>query len=143
MAAHTEHNRPTVDDEGWDEVKTRLQKRWGQIDDSDLSTPMSMQQLSDMIQKKTGDARDQVESYLEEMRASLMAKADGLRQAVGPRVDELRDRATARFGDANQSFRDGLATAEEQVRSKPAQSIGIAFGVGILAGIMLGTGRRS
>ena len=133
----------TDTDESWDEIKTRLQRRWGQIDDDDLKQPMSLQQLSDMIQSKTGEARDQVEGYLEEMRASLLAKADGLRQTFGPKVSDMQAQAAARFDGANQSFREGLSAAEAQVRSKPGQSLGIAFGVGILAGIMLGTSRRS
>lgn len=143
MATNPVSPRAAADDESWDEIKQRLQKRWGQIDDSDLSTPMSMQQLSEMIQSKTGEAREQVESFLEDLRSSMLAKAEGIRRTVAPHLADIQDRASARLGDANRSFREGVSMAEEQVRSKPAQSLGIAFGIGILAGVLLGAGRRT
>ena len=142
MATTHDPGGPSVDDAHWQEIKSRLQKRWGQIEDNDLKMPMSMAELSDLVQKKTGEAKTQVEGFLSEVLGGLRDRAESLRTSISPQIQSLQDAAAGHYEDATAGLRDGYASVESQVRAKPGQTLAIAFGVGIVAGLLLGGGSR-
>ncbi len=52
----------------WDEIKGKLRAHWASLSDDDLEQCQgNMQQLMGVIQRKTGEARDTIENYLEEI----------------------------------------------------------------------------
>ena len=53
----------------WNEIKGKLRNKWGQLTNDDLqSVHGNVDQLIGLIQRKTGEARNSVEQFLEEAR---------------------------------------------------------------------------
>ena len=60
----------TVLEENWNDIKATLKSKWQQLSDHDLrGFKGSADQLVQMIQSRTGQARDVIENQLEEMIA--------------------------------------------------------------------------
>jgi uncharacterized protein YjbJ (UPF0337 family) len=71
----------------WNEIKGQLRKHWGQLTNDELQTfNGNVDQLVGLIQRKTGEARSQVEEFLDELTsngsASLSDAADNVREYV-------------------------------------------------------------
>ena len=55
----------------WNEIKGKLRHKWGQLTDDDLPQIRGdAEQIIGAIQRKTGEARDAIEQYLQEMFGS-------------------------------------------------------------------------
>ncbi len=127
----------------WNQVKGRLQEHWAQLSDDDLSRFRGQaDQLIGLIQQKTGETRSSIERFLSDV------VSDG--NSLGRRVGDATSHYAA---DASDYLRDGYDRAGEfgedfakrvshSVRTRPTESLLIAFGVGIVAGAVFFMGRR-
>ena len=66
------------------------------------------------------------------------------KDAVGDKAQEIRERLTAALDAAKRTCRDledkaieGAKAADKTIREHPYQSIGVAFGVGLLIGVLV------
>lgn len=128
----------------WNEIKGKLRNRWGQLTNDELQQfSGNVDQLVGAIQRKTGETRNAIEHYLEELSssgASTFAKAsetvrDYAQQATGA-VQESSQKAA-------ESMRQSYADAEHMIRQRPGESVALCFGVGMLIGVVLGLSLRS
>ncbi len=80
----------------WNEVRGQLKKKWGQLTDDDLRlTNGNIDQLVGVIQRKTGEAREAIEQFLDTVTAH--GAFNGL--SGGGRCQRIwphRDRSNAR-----------------------------------------------
>lgn len=132
----------------WNEVKGRLKEHWGQLTDEDLRRAEgSADQLVGVVQQKTGATRNEIERFLDNV---LSGSFGG--QAADT-VQHYADAAQAAAADAaayaRENYRrlasqseDYAAKVSETVRSRPAESLAIAFGLGIVAGALFFFGGR-
>ena len=128
----------------WNRIKGQVREKWGQLTDDELEQCKgSVDQLVGLVQQKTGQARAEVEAFL----AESYETASGIIRTVRERAGELsaRPAETVQEQYENVSNKLGEASAEAQqfVRSRPSESIGIAFGAGVLSGILLTLVMRS
>jgi uncharacterized protein YjbJ (UPF0337 family) len=116
----------------WNEVSGKLKKKWGKLTDDDLETfNGNVDQLVGRIQRKTGESRDAIETFLGEVAeegAEMMSDLRG-------RVEEAAEQVTEGMRQGYQRVRGGYAEAERVVQQRPAQSVAVAFGLGLLAGL--------
>src|SRR5437868_14577477 len=64
----------------WNEIKGKLRSKWGQLTNDDLqSAHGNTDQLVGLIQRKTGEARDSIEKFLDELTSN---GASGFNQAA-------------------------------------------------------------
>ena len=89
----------------------------------------------------TGKLKQDVRTVIEDAEALLGVTAD----QAGERVKELRarlgaalERARATCGDLEAKAAEQAKRADQVIREHPYESIGIALGVGLLVGWMLG-----
>jgi uncharacterized protein YjbJ (UPF0337 family) len=139
----------------WNQVRGQLKKKWGQLTDDDLKFANgNLDQLIGRIQNKTGEARDAVEGFLDEVTAqgasaiSQAAETAGqyARQAAeGAREGYYRvaDQAREGYNRISGEFERGYEVSRDFVRHNPTRSIGTAFGVGVLLGVVVGLALRS
>jgi uncharacterized protein YjbJ (UPF0337 family) len=128
----------------WNRLRGQVKERWGQLTDDDLQIQGgNVDQLVGRIQQKTGETRDAIEKYLNDLTsrgASAVAQAT---EAVSNFAQQAGDRLRDRYGDLADQARDRLDTAQDVVRHNPGQSVAAAFGVGLLAGLIVGLALRS
>lgn len=128
----------------WNELSGKIRQRWGQLTDNDLEAYHgSVDQLVGLIQRKTGEARSAVEEFLDEA-ASQGASAFGqAAEAAGRYAQEAANTVQDASRKATETVRRGYEEAEEMIRQRPAESIAVCFGAGVLLGVVLGLTLRS
>jgi uncharacterized protein YjbJ (UPF0337 family) len=123
----------------WNQLKGMVKQRWGQLTDDELQqVEGNYDQLVGLVQQKTGQARQQIERVLNELNeqsSGMLQSAVGTARQYASQASEsargathqLRRQASARFDEA-----------QEMVYEHPAESIAVAFGTGLLVGMVIG-----
>jgi uncharacterized protein YjbJ (UPF0337 family) len=136
----------------WKQIKGKLREKWGNLAEDDVASfNGNVDQLVGKIQQKTGESRQAVEKFLEEVSAGGTSMAGRAGEAAQQAASYARD-AAGRVGEAAQqagnyvrdtagqvrdSMSEGYGRAEEFVQERPAQSLAFAFGCGVAVGIGL------
>lgn len=146
----------------WNEIKGKLHERWGQLTQDDLQKARgNVDQLVGMIQRKTGEARDRVEQYLDDLTSNSGAGVSKVAEAVrgyaasaaesargyadsargyASSATETADEARAR---AAEMLRGGYVQTERMIQQRPIESLAVGFGAGLIAGVIIGLVMRS
>ncbi len=122
----------------WNEIKGKIRSHWGQLTDDDLTQFRGqVDSLVGTIQRKTGEGREAIESYLNELSGSaastLGETAEGVRQYAQRAADGVQNTAK----QAADQVRAGYIEAERFVRDRPRESLAICFGAGLVAGVLI------
>jgi len=128
----------------WNKLRGQVKERWGQLTDDDLQIQGgNIDQLVGKIQQRTGETRESIEKFLTDLTgrgASAVAQAT---EAVSGFAQQAGDRLRDRYGDIADQARDRYDMAQDVVRHNPSQSVAAAFGVGLVAGLIVGLALRS
>jgi uncharacterized protein YjbJ (UPF0337 family) len=128
----------------WNEIKGRLRNKWGQLTNDELqSFDGNVERLIGLIQRKTGEGRSSVEHFLEELTSNGASTISQATAAVGEYAQQAAGRLQEGSKQAAESMRHGYEEAERMVKQRPAESVAVCFGAGVLAGLMLGLMMRS
>jgi uncharacterized protein YjbJ (UPF0337 family) len=139
----------------WNQVRGQLKKKWGQLTDDDLRLANgNLDQIIGRIQQKTGEAREAIEGFLDELTAhgasvvSQAAETAGqyARQAaVGARegYERVAEGAREGYNRISGEFGRCYEVSRDMIRDNPARSVATAFGVGVLMGVVVGLALRS
>jgi uncharacterized protein YjbJ (UPF0337 family) len=122
----------------WNEIKGKLRTHWGQLTDDDLTHfHGEVDKLVGTIQRKTGEGREAIEKYLNELSGSAASafgqSAESLRQYTQRAAETVQ--TTAR--QAADQVRSGYIEAERFVHDRPRESLAICFGVGLVTGVLV------
>jgi uncharacterized protein YjbJ (UPF0337 family) len=128
----------------WNQVRGQLKKKWAQLTEDDLRFANgNIDQLVGRIQHKTGEAREAVEGFLDELTSqgasAVSQTAESVKNYAGYASDQVRDgynRISDQLGRRYQA-------SEELIRENPARTVATAFGVGVLLGVVVGLALRS
>ncbi len=128
----------------WNQVRGQIKKRWGQLTDDDLKlVDGNIDQLVGRIQHKTGEAREAIESFLDELTSrgstAISQAAESARHYAGQAADQVREG----YGRLSDQFGRQFDMSREMVRENPARSVATAFGVGVVLGVVIGLALRS
>lgn len=140
MANHTQMELKSK----WNDLKQQISEHWSQISSDELNhVGHNAQKLIAYIENRTGEAKDEIErvlSGLDDQAASLYNRASAVaKDYMAGASDATREKAQEVWKMAEQRG----AEAKQMVRSRPGESIAVAFGAGIVAGVILGLVGRS
>jgi uncharacterized protein YjbJ (UPF0337 family) len=129
----------------WNEIKGKIRSKWGQMTQDDVkSFDGNVDQLLGLIQRKTGEGRESVERFLNEVTAngsSAVAQAtETVREyahQAGAKIQDGAKHAAEAVHDGMDSLSHGYEEAEEMVRRRPGESAAVCFGAGVLTGLVL------
>ena len=133
----------------WNEVKGRLKEHWGELTDDDLQrVEGSTDQLVGVVQQKTGATKNEIERFIDSILGS-----SNLREQAAETVQQYADAAQAAAADAaayaRENYRrlasqtgDYSQRVAETVRTRPGESLAIAFGLGLATGALFFLGRN-
>jgi uncharacterized protein YjbJ (UPF0337 family) len=123
----------------WNEVRGKLREKWGELTNDDVqSFNGNVDQLIGQIQRKTGESRESIERYLASVSDQFAGTMEKARAAVGQYASQARDAMQEQYDYANETMREGYRSAERMVQHHPAESLATAFGVGLVAGLIIG-----
>lgn len=126
----------------WNGIKGKLKERWGQISDNEWREASgNVDQLVGLIQRKTGEARTQIEGFI-----NRLVNPSTMEQATD-QVSEYTSQATAAIQDfkerLSETMQEQLSQAEDLVRRRPTESLLAALGTGLVVGVIIGCLSRS
>ncbi len=128
----------------WKEVRGKLREKWGQLTDNDVQKfDGNIDQLIGTIQRKTGESRESIAQFLQDVTegsASALAAAGETIRGYAKQTGEAMSRA---YENVSERVRGGYGEAEEMVQRNPVRSVGVAFGAGLLVGVVVGLLVRS
>ena len=129
---------------GWTELKGKIKETWGQISGDELTEfEGDVEQLVGMIEQKTGQAREEIERRLRELDDRFRPLLDRAAQTARQYVDQTAQAASDAAGYVRDQVATRHAEAEQMVRRRPMESVAVAFGSGIIAGVVVGLLLRS
>jgi uncharacterized protein YjbJ (UPF0337 family) len=119
----------------WKQLVGKVKEKYGQITDHDLTrVEGNVDQLVGIVQQKTGQTREQIEAFFEECGEScesMMDHVSGYASAAGETLREGYDSV------ADQTKR-GYDASVKTLARHPLESVGTAFGIGMVAGLLIG-----
>jgi uncharacterized protein YjbJ (UPF0337 family) len=128
----------------WHEIKGAVKRKWGQITDQELTTAEgNVESLIGLIQRKTGETRDAIECFLEDLGSEAKSAVGQAANTVRQYAQAAGDQVGEAYDQVAQRVQRGYQAAEEHVREKPAQSLAVAFGAGVFLGVIVGALLRS
>ena len=128
----------------WNTLRGRVKEKWGQLTDDDLTMQGgNVDQLVGKIQQRTGEGREVIEKYLSDLTSRGSSAVSQAAEAVGNYAHQAGDRLREHYGQLSDQARERLDMAQDMVRHNPTQSVAAAFGVGLVAGLIVGLALRS
>jgi len=128
----------------WNEIKGKLRTKWGQLTNDDVqSFNGNVDQLVGLIQRKTGEARNSIETYLEELTRNGSSSMGQAAETVRQYASQATERMQEGSRQAQETFRQGYDQAEHMVRERPVESMAVCFGAGVFVGVVMGIMMRS
>ena len=129
----------------WNEIKGKLRSKWGQLTHDDVQGfDGNVDKLLGLIQRKTGEGRESVERFLNDVTANGSSTVTHAVEAVsefahqaGTKLQEGAKVASTAVQDGYDSLSHGYDEAEQMVRRRPAESAAVCFGAGILTGLVV------
>ena len=123
--------------EQFDNLLPKIQERWPDLARQTIeATKGSLDDLIDVISEHSGKNSFGVKEQLEEVFHSATDTTRGLAESLEPLEKQLENL----LDELNSTLRPRI---EKPVRKRPLMAIGIAAGIGVLFGILLGGGRRN
>jgi uncharacterized protein YjbJ (UPF0337 family) len=128
----------------WNQVKGQVREKWGQLTDDDLQIHGgNIDQLVGRIQQRTGETRESVERFLTDLTSRGSTAVAQATEAVSQYAQQASDRLRDRYSDLSDQARERYDHAQDVVRHNPGQSVAAAFGIGLVAGLIVGLALRS
>ena len=127
----------------WNEIKGQLRQKWGQLTDDDFPQIRGdADQMIGIIQRKTGEAIEAIEAYLQELSgnaaSAIGTAAETVRDGVQHAVETVQHTAQ----QAADQVRAGYDGVERFIRDRPGASLAVCFGAGLLTGLVLALALR-
>jgi uncharacterized protein YjbJ (UPF0337 family) len=128
----------------WNQVRGQLKKKWGQLTEDDLRFANgNIDQLIGRIQHKTGEAREAIEGFLDELTAqgasAVAQAAESVKHYAGYASDQMREG----YNRISDQLGNRFEASQDLIRENPARSVATAFGVGVILGVVVGLALRS
>jgi uncharacterized protein YjbJ (UPF0337 family) len=128
----------------WNEVRGQLKKRWGQLTDDDLKFASgNVDQLIGRIQQKTGEGREAIERFLDDLTSQGASAISQATESVGQYARYATDQVREGYNRISDQFGRQYEASQDLIRENPAGSVATAFGIGILIGVVIGMALRS
>lgn len=129
---------------GWNQLKGEAKKRWGQLSEDELlEFEGSTDQFIGLLQRKTGEAKDAVQKWVKEVNDQAAPMLERAKQTAAEYADSISHAASDGVERVRENLAAGQTEAVRMVRRRPAESVAVAFGAGLIAGVIVALTTRS
>lgn len=129
---------------GWTELKGKVKQAWGELNDDELRDFQgNLDQFVCWLQQKTGHTQAEVKRCLAELEQQFRPLLEQVADTAREYYDHAKDASSETVGRLRQEIQARQAHAEQVVRRRPMESVAVAFGTGLVAGVVLALVLRS
>ena len=128
----------------WNRIRGQIKEKWGNLSDDDLQIQGgNIDQLVGRIQQKTGESREAIEKFLDELTSRGSSAISQAAETAGQYVQQAGQQLRGQYQNVAEQVGEGYEQGLRVVRHNPAQSVATAFGVGLALGVLVGLAMRS
>jgi len=125
-------NAQTIQGE-WNHLCGLARQRWSQLTEDDLGAlEGNIEQLVGRIQQKTGEGREAIEKFFSDATSRGSSAVAYAAEAAGQYTHQVGDQISDRYDHA-----------QSLVRLHPTETVVVAFGIGLVAGLIAGLAIRA
>lgn len=119
----------------WKSLIGAVKEKYGNITDNEFTQLNgNIDQLIGLVQRKSGQTREQVEAFVHECGEACESVVGKVSEYVSSAAGTLRDGLES----VTESTKSGYDASLKTVSRHPLESVGTAFGVGVVAGLLIG-----
>ena len=123
----------------WNQLAGAVKSKYSQITGDDLvGLQGNVQQLAGLIQRKTGKAREEIEEFLKTASSTTASTVGRISEVANDMASKASETIHDSYDYARDASRDGLKVVTETVQQRPAESLLLAMGIGVVAGLIIG-----
>ena len=113
----------------WHEIAGKLRDRWNCLTADDIHAfNGNVDELVEKIARLTGESREEVQQYLDQLGGNVVWIAEDLREKTAKAASQA-------MAGARQSYDAARAETVRTVKQNPVETAAVAFGLGLLAGV--------
>jgi uncharacterized protein YjbJ (UPF0337 family) len=128
----------------WNQFKGQIRQKWGQLTDNDVAQFQgNVDELVGVIQQKTGEGREAIECFLQEITQGAGAAVSNAVETARQYVHQATNSVRGSARQATDQVCEGIEGAKYYARERPAESLAICFGTGLIAGVLLTVALRA
>jgi uncharacterized protein YjbJ (UPF0337 family) len=128
----------------WNRIRGQLKEKWGNLTDDDLQVQgANIDQIVGRIQQKTGESREAIEAFLENLTSRGASALSQAAQAAGQFAHQAGSQVREQYQHVADQVGEGYDQVQSAVRRNPGQSIAATFGVGLALGVLVGLALKS
>jgi uncharacterized protein YjbJ (UPF0337 family) len=125
----------------WNQMKGEIRRKWGQLTEDDLNwSGGNIDQLVGRIQQRTGETRETIEKFLNHLTREGGSAVSSAVESVGSYAQDLSHRFRDQYGQISEHAQEGYVSLRDYVGRNPIQWLAIAFGVGVMTGMLVRNG---
>ncbi len=134
----------------WKSIVGAVKEKFGQITGDELSSlDGNLDKLIGLVQRKSGQSREWVEAFLtdasgaskdvtQRVTDNAAKYASQAAEVVRDNYEHLSDAAQRGYEQLSEAASKGYESTIKTVSNRPLESIAIALGCGVLAGVLVG-----
>jgi uncharacterized protein YjbJ (UPF0337 family) len=128
----------------WNRIRGQIKEKWGNLSDDDLQIQGgNIDQVVGRIQQKTGESREAIEKFLDELTSRGSSAISQAAETAGQYMQQAGQQLRGQYQNVAEQVGEGYEQGLRVVRHNPAQSVATAFGVGLALGVLVGLAMRS
>lgn len=122
----------------WNQIKGQIKSKWGQLTDNELvGAEGNVEKLVGVIQQKTGAARREVEEFFDKYASEASNMASRVAATAREYTQQAGEAVSEGYQEVAHQVQQGYEQAEQVIRARPGESLSVAFGAGIVTGILV------
>jgi len=122
----------------WHKLVGAVKERFGEFNGDELTRAQgNIDQLVGMIQKKTGQTREQIEAFIDQSTKAASSTVSKLTEKAGEYANTATEAVKENYDRLATEAERGYQYTANAVAHRPMESVAIAFGMGVLTGLVV------
>ena len=123
----------------WSSIVGSIKQKFGEFTKDELTrVEGNFDQLVGLVQRKTGKSREQISSFISDCCESAGTTYSQVSNRASHYVDAAGDAIRENYDRVASEARKGLDYTAQSVVRRPVESLALAVGAGIVAGLLMG-----
>ncbi len=123
----------------WNNIVGSIKEKFGDFSADELArVEGNFEQLVGLVQRKSGQSRDQISSFLTECCETVGSTYGRVSNRASQYIDSAGETMHDQYSRVASEAKKGLDYTAKSVGRRPLESLAIALGSGVIAGVLLG-----
>ena len=128
----------------WNRLKGQVKEKWGNLTDDDLQIHGgNVDQVIGKIQQKTGETREVVEDFLNNLTTRSASALSQAAESAGHYAPRAGHQIVDKYQRVADQVGEAYGEVEHSIKQNPAPTVAATFGVGLALGVLVGLALRS